>query len=206
MGHSHGISTPCLCLSVCKKILNLRVWCLYGNRGECKQMCCRLIVNVGWVFCLVWQGMHESHVSSLLCLGKFQRPCSGDLGHCAARFPWCHHDGECEGVCLHQAAQGEGGGQRQLLWDSDDFQLFPVQWWTSQIPWVVLVFFKRVYKSTSTVNHDEKHSYHFFASQRWGTFDSYFFYLLLCLVTPEEDSKCLIGLSWRGFIKPFSEH
>lgn len=36
--------------------------------------------------------MHELHVATLLCLGKFQCPCSGDLGHCAARFPWCHND------------------------------------------------------------------------------------------------------------------
>lgn len=48
---------------------------------------CGLFIVLGFFFCLVWQGMHELPVSNLLCLGKFQCTCSGDLGHGAARFP-----------------------------------------------------------------------------------------------------------------------
>lgn len=92
-----GISTPHLCL-----VQDPKPKCLYG-RDKFKHYC-RLIVNLGCFFCLVWQGMHELLVSSLLCLGKFQYPGSGDLGCCAARFPWCHHDGECESICLNPAA------------------------------------------------------------------------------------------------------
>lgn len=77
-GNQHSLFVP-----VCKKILNLRVRCLYGNRDESKllQAYCECeLIFLG----LIWQGMHELHVATLLCLGKFQCPCSGDLGHCAA--------------------------------------------------------------------------------------------------------------------------
>lgn len=112
------------------------------------------------------QGMHELHVASLLCLGKFQCPCSGNLGHCAARFPWCHNNGEYKSIGLPQAAQKEGGGQS--LWASDDFQLCPMQ----QFPvWVDLgFFFKRPCKFMSSVNHSEKHSFSIISLFRGETY------------------------------------
>lgn len=60
----------------------------------------------------------------------------------------------------------------------------------------------------NSVNHGEKHSLSIIFLLRDDTYLilPFFHNLLLWIVMPDEDSKCLICFSWRGSVKPFSEH
>lgn len=186
IGYSWRIGTPCLCLPVCK-ILNqseVFVWGTGVNPNKQLQAYC----ECGWVFlsCLAGDAWTTC----------FQPPMPGEI---SVSLQWGSGPLYSETPLMpswwwvwgYVPPPGcSGRGWRQLFWVRDDFQL-----WTSQIPclgWFGF-FFKRAYKSMSTANHGEKHSLSLILLLRDKAY--LLFYLLLWLVKPEEDSKCLICLS-----------